>query len=227
MHSIRAIKDTDLLDAPPVSSLCNVDGMIEFAAKNRHVRTASVFTTMMGMYGVYSAAQFADRFRGDDDQVEIGPHNWDLLVTWAWSALFHPSPSLQREMIKLRQSAGLNGDYIAVHIRRGGHWGDGIRHGLDQDLQTFIDCSRNVTSSVPAQLYVASDDDTIKYRFAAALPGVRYDPEPAQHIDQVKRRDAELRLWAEFMILRQSACIVASNSGFSIWPIATSRDSVT
>jgi len=164
------------------------------------------------------------------------PPNGGILFAWAWSALFTPTSALDEAVrAKWARVTGFEGSldsYVAVHIRTGGHWGDGKRHDPAND--EFAECAKRVVKRMSAgaalSVYVASDDHNAKMSLQQKVPGAVFDPVLPFHIDKSGRGlDAQekfLETWAEFMILSRADCLVYSRSGFSEVAVSVSRDLV-
>lgn len=189
------------------------------AGGRRHV---VVRTNMPQWADVLSHANFESSLRARG--IPFGRDEWwaptmprgEMLFAWAWRMLFEPTAELEAAVSAKRARAGLGlvggggTTYVAVHIRRGGHWGDHVRHGADK-LGAFANCTRGMisalssssssTSSSPAEndsssptisVYVASDDVDSRAEFRKLVPGSLADDADTRpyHLDKERRRAA-------------------------------------
>jgi len=160
----------------------------------------------------------------------------------AFNLLFRPSIEVGSRISELRASLSLDAPeinaekFVAIHARLGGKvqrtsattsWEDPIRDSLTDGKQ-FLQCAseRELTLSPstpgdPLPLVVFSDTEEFKKLIAQEDPRVRYSRDTHLfHIDRSKANftttvRGSIDATAEFFLLSQARCIVASYSTFS------------
>lgn len=163
----------------------------------------------------------------------------ELFAAWVWALLFTPSPLLTETVAAKRRTLGIadNAEYIAMHFRHGGSWGDPIRHETDA-IGRFATCADSMAAVLggraasPLPSVIISDSNEVKRAYKAKYPDVRYDSMPLAHIDVAVKgapvdEAAIVNLFADFYLIQQSTCAVISRSGFSEWPTILSRNLTT
>lgn len=157
----------------------------------------------------------------------------------AFNILFQPSLAVTRRVSEMSRSVFLNGkiiDFVAIHARLGGKvqqttdtvsWEDPERDGF-HDVTQFAECAdeqaRGLSTSAsgqPSPFVVFSDSEKFKTLIAQENPRVRFAKDTYLfHIDRSKGDMSTVvrgtvDATAEFILLSQARCIVASYSTFS------------
>ncbi|CAG0895252.1 unnamed protein product, partial [Cyprideis torosa] len=155
----------------------------------------------------------------------------------AFNALLKPSKALTHRLMEIRSAIGLKDPqqpYITMHFRMGKagnvSWNDPARNS-PEDIPKILKCGRKLQRDYSEKFGIAqeqlplvflTDSQATKQFVAAQNPDIRTVDSEIIHIDRyVNNREAApkqgyIDAWAEFLLIRESRCIVKSVSGFSI-----------
>lgn len=151
---------------------------------------------------------------------------------FAFNALFRPSTTVKRRITELKTSPtmkNVHGNYVAIHARLGGEngrsqasagWSDPKRDDIS-DVERFINCAQN-KANARSDRHILVFSDSVEFKQASRSFSTRvvYTDALTFHIDRSRSdaattADGSVDTVAEFFILSNARCIIASYSTFS------------